>query len=368
MLALIEPRHPLRRLTAVALLWMVAAMASACTEGSTGAEGFLVFYDQTRDLNDFLNLDQELDRAIAQGATLNVAVRDSDRRPADISEAESSDESVLAVSSVQTNEILVEAIAPGSAELQVSASGVSDRIALSVAAIASSELVVLPWGESTLLPESVYEGGVAMTPGTNTSLFLQHRNAGGDELTGYGARTLSTSEGSTLTPTASSDFYTLRAPDETGTIELTTEGIDESIEVVELSAITSLTLDDLGQNGREMSSSFQVTTGSYTYAVGAYTDDGRYVIAPFDETFELAIEADSTELMSMVELSDDGNQLLADGRAIFLSYDQPGTAQFTLRWLDFELPFTVEIVPDTNGDGVDGDGDGDGGSVEVRDS
>lgn len=365
MSALPSPRCLLPRLGAIAVLSAVAAMASGCTEGSTGAEGFLVFYDQTRDLNDVLNLNQTLNRAIAQGATLNVAVRDDDGRPADITDAQSSDGSVLAVSSFQTNEILVDAIEPGSAELSVTASQGSDRIALSVAAIASSELVVLPWGESTLLPESVYEGGVAMTPGTNTSLFLQHRNAGGDELTGYGARTLSASEGATLTPTPFTDFYTLRAPDETGTIALLTDGIDESIEVVALSDITSLTLNDIGQNGREMSSSFQVTTGSATYAVGAYTEDGAYVIAPFDETFELAIEADSTDLMSMVELSDQGNELLADGRAIFLSFDQPGTAQFTLRWLDFELPYTVQIVPDTGtADGGDDSGDG----VEVRDN
>ncbi|MBN1947359.1 MAG: hypothetical protein JW797_16940 [Bradymonadales bacterium] len=339
-------RHRSIRILEILVIATALAALADCTMGSEGIEGNLLFFDLTRKPGDPLNLSQTMNRPVAEGASIDIEIKDNQRLEAVITSASSSNEAVLTVQNTLRNVAQLAAEGTGNAFLEVTAGGQSDSIALSVSAIASSEIDILPWGEVFLLPASVYAGGVAMTPDSNTSLFLRHRNANDQVLTGYGARALSVEPaGATLTPTDGSDFFTLKAMNETGTVTVSTDDAQEQIEVLELSAIVSVTLNDVSANGLVVPSSFSAPVGSRWYTLGAYTEDGRFVIAPFDDTFEVDIEEDSMIHLELVEVtSEQGSYLLEDSRAFFLDFKLEGTAYFTVRWLDFELPFSVLIT------------------------
>ena len=154
------------------LFWICATILSGCSlGGTTGELGNLAFWDET-DNPEWLDLDHKVDRPIAQGAFIDITVKDAvnlnDLRNAkggkvhSVSSATVDPSGVLSVVSAGEY-VRLKADAVGSAKLNVITNGgIEDRVALEVAAVAKcGDLTVMHGSTVNLLltvPEKMAPG------------------------------------------------------------------------------------------------------------------------------------------------------------------------------------------------------------------
>ena len=109
-------------------------------------------------------------------------------------------------------------------------------------------------------------------------------------------------------------------------------------------AISGISLVDL-EDGAELPSDYGAETGTQLLSVGARTEDGLYVVAPLDGSFELAVAEGTEGAVEVIEAATAGADSMGDPtRTLGLEYGRAGEAEYTLRWLGHEQVYHVRIV------------------------
>jgi hypothetical protein len=340
------------RCTAVAALTLTLV---ACEVGTGGVSGNLVFRDRTESVP--VDLTGRVDRPLAVGATLALQVGEgTSGRDADLVAASSSSPNVARIESFSLGRLVVRGVAPGQSLLHVTTrGGVEDSLPLSVAAIARTEILLLPWDPLLQLPSSLWSEGAVVLPDTRVDVFARHRDAPGTILTGHGAATWSLTDGVdvTLTPREGTDFATLRTGASLDRYTLSTSaGAELALETVAESAVARLALLVHGHDSPpvEGGATLQLEGGvTHLFHVAAFTQDGRYVLGAGAEAITVEVPEAETEVFRVTDApSGSGAELdraLTNGRAFLARLGRPGTAEVTVRWAGLSATISVQVLP-----------------------
>lgn len=338
----------------------LAAVALVGCDIVEGAEGHMRFDDTTLGA---VGLDDNL----AVGATSFVVVHCDDCTGTRIGSATSSDSSVLQV--VSTGEgsdtttgdtVEIRGVAPGSAFLEVTISGVTDRVEVQVADAVDATVRFEPWESLATLPPTLWADGFALFPEGEIDVRAFPKDAAGDRTTGFGAVTWQADGGAVVTMSEArrSDTVTVTAPAE-GTFSLTPSvGPALAASVVTDADITDLAVysatDEVLRDGDTLTIE---SDDSAILHLAAYTESGAYVhgdagVRPtwaltdgaeglLDDTFaDLAEGAEEEDIDAVYAAYPRGYLLSATGGV--------GTGSLELTWNGHTVTLVLEVVPPTD--------------------
>jgi hypothetical protein len=341
------------------LIPILALLAvAACHRGTSGVQGNLIFSDSTQTVPP--DYQQDIDQALAVGARMEIDV-DLEaeglqpRRDADIEVASSSNSAVFGVDSYSVGRVVVEGIGEGRAFLDVTTlGGTSDSIGIAVDPIASSEITLLPWPAALPLPQNLWDDGVVLLPDSPSDLFVMHRDAEGNDLTGHGAGTweITAEVEATVTPKEGSDFATVRSGTLVETYALTTTaGGSFDLETVEESAVARLGIYNFTDGSGPFfdGETMQVDDGSTSLLhLVAYTEDDLYVIGAGTVPLDASIPSEGADVMRITlepgseEDADELNRMISNGRAFFAAAEEVGGTDLTVDWA--EQTVTIHVL------------------------
>lgn len=366
-----------------AALALAATSLVGCFETTDGELGNLSFSDETSGLED--RTDRTLARTLAVGATLPVHARCDDGSSASLVAVTTQDDAVvdvrLGMDDGLGDLVLVDAIAPGTATIEVQSQCGDDRFTITTGDAASAELRWTPFSSLFAPPASMWADGVALLPDAPIDVRARRFDADGDEMTGYGGLQWSvTSEDEALaeitsrTASRMGDAITLRSGDAAGTGTLDA-GLGEGL------PFAVVTMDDVAQLGlADIEAEIVVDGGGtleipadrelYVLHLAAWTADGAWIAGAGDAITMTVTEGDEalltpydwTDLVTDDEDQADLARMLENGRTLVWTTGAAGEVTVEIAWGEQTATFEVVITDADAATEGEGDNGAEGGA------
>ena len=328
-----------------AALAFVGLAGLNCFEGTEGEKGNFTFHDLTPDAGEWVQTDQSLSRPLAVGARMKLEVRDNGRSFVP-DEVRSSAPDVVAVETNAAGYVL-RALRAGEARITVGRGEDSDTVTVRAEAIAQTAILLYPLGE--LAADGGFaDDGVVLTPGAKIWGFLQHWNAKGERLTGYGggACTMDPNSGA-LFADEGSDRFSLQAPAEETPLTLSCGKAQVDLPV--RSPDTAVRLEAYSYLKDEKGPAFiGVRRAQTQYIVVLARDaDGQLVQGAAGEPVTLELPAEHQNYVTERTYDEDSAEmqsLFESNRVIALDFARTGQVELTVGWHGLALDLVFEVV------------------------
>ena len=331
--------------TAVALVLVTALGSHGCFLGGTdGEEGNYVFYDGTPASGQVVNFDQELDRPMAVGAALTVAVREgSDRVTPD--QAFSSEPGIISVESVDSAGIHLRAHRWGQARITMRKGTTTDTITMRAADIAQTVIHLYPIGELMASVAGLDSNEIVLTPGARIWGFVEQRGQDGEPLTGHGATPCAVSDRGAWVEAGENDRFTLDAPNQEGDLVLSCGQTDLNLPV--RSAATAVRLEAYDYLRLLWGPDFQdITLHQNVYLVLIARDAQGRIVQGADGK-DVGIETAANLSPYVEDVTDDQTQeiqsTLRDSRGVVVRFATEGAVPIRARWNGLSADLTFQV-------------------------
>ena len=173
----------MRHLPTIILLF---SMLTGCLQGTSGQQGNLNFYDQTK-TPDFWNTDRQLDAPVATGANLQIMVKHtSDLTVVQTIDSVDFNPAICQKLSTANGIVKLKAKQEGITNMTVNADDLTDNITLQVKTPTTQQIEPRPWQNLYIKPD-MFSNGLAVLPGGKIWLFGWQMDEKNNHLTGYGA-------------------------------------------------------------------------------------------------------------------------------------------------------------------------------------
>lgn len=333
---------------ALAVLGGLLVLATGCEiAGTGGEEGQFTFHDRTRGPGEFVQTDQQVDRAAAAGGLLHLGVRadGANVRPDDVT---TSAPAVLKVEKLLEDGILLRAGQPGLARLTVRYGKTEDSIVLHVSEVGQTLVHLYPVGELPADEPALDVSEAVLLPGARLWGFVEQRAPDGQALTGYGATPCAADAGATVDMNDESDRFTLDAPAAAG----------EASAVALTCGPTQVTLPLAAPEAAVALEAFDYFAGTFGPTFTAEAQQDRYIVVlardaearlvqgAAGEDVAVAVPEESKAYVEVVDHSDTAelSELLHTSRTVVLRFSEAGTYTLTVGWHGLTQELTFEVA------------------------
>jgi len=329
-------------------LWLLS-LAGCEIAGTGGEAGEFTFHDQTPVPGEILQTDQQLDRALAAGARLELGVR-ADGAAVQPREAVSSDPDVVKVEKLLPDGVLLLGGRPGQARLVVRDGRTEDSILLRVSEVGQALVHLYPVGELAADVSALDVSDAVLLPGARIWGFVEHRAPDGSELTGYGASPCSADASATVRPDSDGDGFTLdapaTAPEGDAAVQLTCGPTQVTLPLAGPEVATRLEAYDYF--GETFGPLLSAEPGADRYVVVLARDaEGRIVQGSAGEPVEVTLADAVKPYVQVVEPPDSPEllTLLEGSRTVILRFSEAGTYDLTVGWHGLTQDLTFAVTP-----------------------
>ncbi len=330
----------------LALLVIALAVSGACFQGTEGEQGNFTFLDDTPEPGEILNLERQIDRPLAIGATMRVRLQEGGEsfRP---DRAASEDTGVLRVEGFFDQGVVVRGVAAGRSRLTVTRGGREDSLVLDVAGIGQTVLHLYPLGPLAQDVEGLDTTDVVLCPGARIWGFVEQRGLDGEALTGFGATpcALPGAQGH-LDMDEVSDSFSLLATEDAEALTLSCGETTLNLPVVAPESATRLVAYEY-LKGRYGPTFDELATGDRIYLVLlAYDADERIVQGTGGLPAGLDIPAEVAPYVALPETTGapELDELLADSRALAVDLLGPGEHEVAGTWGALRAEITLVVA------------------------